>query len=223
MFSRSHHTHLRFLLLTLAILAGTATHASSSGADIANLMRGMFTGLALLGQASNTQGLGYGYPGLPGSPLGGSPWGAAPFGSVPWSGIPWANPNLPGYSQWNNGYPGYGDYRRSPQPLRFLQGGWETHSGGLLLVKSNLARLYVSRDRYQDLEIYADRHYVWMRPAGTRQRADRYDYRVNDGGIVLRDRDGRVLVLRRHYADHRVEPGPQPEPDYRGRYRPNYR
>ena len=99
--------------------------------------------------------------------------------------------------------PGYGPYNRSAHPLRFLQGAWETHSGGLLLVKGNLARLYVSRDRYQDLEVHADRYHVWMRPARTRQRADRYDYRIDRDGVVLRDRDDRVLMLRRYHPDYR--------------------
>lgn len=177
---------------------------------MANLMRGMFTGLALLGQASNTPGLGYGYPGLWGSPLGGSPWASpwsAPMGpmpwagqssgGVPWSGVPWANSQLPGYSDWTSrqNYNRNGPYAHL---MRILQGSWETHSGGLLLVKGNLARLYLSRDRYQDLEITADQHYVWMRPAGTRQRPDRYEHRIFDRRVILRDENERVLILRRY-------------------------
>lgn len=205
--------------------------AQTSGSGIANLMRGMFTGLALLGQAGNTSGLGGAYPGLGispwgavspwgGAPAGISPWGGstpgmspwqlgpwgggpmsayqgAPFfpGSVPWSGVPWAGQGLPGYAQW------HGNQAMSApnnQLLRILQGEWETHSGGLLLVKGSLGRLYVSRERYQDLEIAADRAYVWMRPAGSSQPADRYEYRLSERHIVLRDQDQRILLLRRH-------------------------
>ena len=84
--------------------------------------------------------------------------------------------------------------------MRLLQGEWETHSGGLLLVKGSLARLYVSRDRYQDLQISADATYVWMKPvnAGSLTPGDRYQYRVVDQHIVLRDQQQRILLLRRH-------------------------
>jgi hypothetical protein len=173
--------------------------------EMANLMRGMFTGLALLGQASNASGLGYGYPGTwggyypPGTaPLGGpGTWAAPPLGGVPWNGVPWANAQLPGYSDWatRQQYNRSGPYSHL---MRILQGSWEIHSGGLLLVKGNLARLYLSRDRHQDLEIRADKHYVWMRPAGTRQTPDRYEHRIFDRRVILRDEDDRVLVLRRH-------------------------
>jgi|GEM_PF-1318009 len=196
-------------VLILLTLLNPAAQAN----EMANLMRGMFTGLALLGQASNASGLGYGYPGAwgghypPGTaPLGGpwasapggpGTWAAPPLGGVPWNGVPWANTQLPGYSDWATRQ----QYNRS-EPyshlMRILQGSWETQNGGLLLVKGSLARLYLSRDRYQDLEIRADKHYVWMRPAGSRQTPDRYEHRIFDRRVILRDEDGRVLVLRRH-------------------------
>lgn len=217
---------MRALALTLA-LSCLVANAQSTGSGIANLMRGMFTGLALLGQAGNTPELGTAYPGLGMSPWGGapwagnpagmSPWGTSPPGMSPWSvgpwggvpltayqgmpippgGVPWANQGLRAYPQWNGN-----QAFATPNSglLRILQGEWETHSGGLLLVKGTLARLYVSRDRYQDLQIAADSAYVWMRPAGTSQAPDRYEYRVSNRHIVLRDQDQRILLLRRHAA-----------------------
>lgn len=176
--------------------------------DMANLMRGMFTGLALLGQASNTSGLGPAYPGLWYPPLGASafnPWGLSPLGGypipppqgiAPGSGAPWTRvqPGFPGVAVHPNAY----GQAANPAVMRMLQGTWETHNGGLLLVKGNMARLYVSRDKHQDLEINADRRYVWMRPAGTRQAPDRYEYRVYEKQVILRDRNNRTLSLHRH-------------------------
>ena len=209
-------------LLIMALLA-TPVQAN----DMVNLMRGMFTGLALLGQASNASGLSGGYPGLWGAPLGTNPWASpwapspatpwgmssmgyplgsmpmqgAPTGGVPWAGIPWANAQMPGYADWFNRQQ---QNRSGPYShlMRLLQGSWETHSGGLLLIKGNLARLYVSRDRYQDLEITADQHYVWMRPAGQVQAPDRYEHRIFDRRVILRDRNGKMLILRRHQAQN---------------------
>ena len=121
-------------------------------------------------------------------------WGAAPWGNTPWQ------------SAWGSGAPagptvGATSNGRYVSLMRLLQGSWETHNGGLLLIKGNLARLYVARDRYQDLEITVDRVYLWMRPAGSTQTADRYEHRIFDRRIVLRDRAGKVLLLRRHVPD----------------------
>jgi hypothetical protein len=41
-----------------------------------------------------------------------------------------------------------------------------------------------------------------MRPAGTRQTPDRYEHRIFDRRIILRDRNKQVLVLRRYRPDN---------------------
>jgi hypothetical protein len=205
----------RRLLLGVCLVAATIPlRAADTGSEIVNLMRGMFTGLSLLGQAANTPGLNnYTNPGglnwAPGmSPWGGMgpgtpPMGVSPWGASPWAAAPWANnPWQPAWGGAQPGFPGTSPADgRYAYLMRMLQGSWETNNGGLLLIKGNLARLYVSRDRYQDLEITVDRVHLWMRPAGSTQTADRYEHRIFDRRIVLRDRAGKVLLLRRHVPD----------------------
>lgn len=184
-------------------------------------MRGMINGLSLLGQAGNLHNgfgnfgqlyPGLGYPGLvPGGAMTGmSPFGVSPWGGMPWAGAPW---QVPG------GYPsgqfpmtpdlttlqGMGlasPYRRINQSLlRKLQGSWETDNGGLLLVEGRLARLYLERDRYQDLQLALNNHYLWIRPAGSAAAdSERYQHRIFENQVILRDEIGRVLLLRRYEA-----------------------
>jgi len=202
-----------FILCLLAMVL--PARAADSGSEMVNLMRGMFTGLSLLGQAANSPGFNsYSNPGALNWPSGVSPWGGFAPGGAPmgapawgapmWGAAPWGN--TPWQSAWGSGAPagptaGATSNGRYVSLMRLLQGSWETHNGGLLLIKGNLARLYVARDRYQDLEITVDRVYLWMRPAGSTQTADRYEHRIFDRRIVLRDRAGKVLLLRRHVPD----------------------
>ena len=214
-----HRAHrLCGLLLTLWLAgAGNAVRAADTGSEMVNLMRGMFTGLSLLGQAANTPGWNaQGYPGPQGWTQGGSPWsgvspGISPWGTPMWGSPTWGAPPWPPAppmaSAWPPGTPAIANPQwsatngRNASLTRMLQGSWETHTGGLLLIKGNLARLYVSRDRYQDLEIRVDRHYLWMKPAGSSQPHDRYEHRIFDRRVILRDPNGEVLLLRRHVAD----------------------
>lgn len=204
----------RLLFAACLSVAAMPLRAADTGSEMVNLMRGMFTGLSLLGQAANTPGLNsYGNPGALNWAPGLSPWnsmypgapplGASPWGAAPWTGAPWGNnPWPPAWGGGQTGFPATSSADgRYAYLMRMLQGSWETHNGGLLLIKGNLARLYVSRDRYQDLEITVDRVYLWMRPAGSTQTADRYEHRIFDRRIVLRDRAGKVLLLRRHVPD----------------------
>jgi hypothetical protein len=207
------------LAILLLCLPGPLLAVDSRGAGVANLMRGMITGLSLLGQASNAnQGLNYPGLGMPGA-LGypGMLPGASPWGSVPWAGVPWATPGMPGPGQSGPYWPpgnsfsapfGSSPYYPSPYRrinaalLRYLQGSWETTNGGLLIVDGHLARLYLSRDRYQDLELTLNDHYLWVRPVGNRQGyVERYEHRFFDGRIILRDERGRTLLLQRFVPD----------------------
>ena len=133
---------------------------------------------------------------------------------MPWTGVPWATPGMLGPAQtgafWPSGSPfyppqGYSPYYR-PSPyqrinanlLRDLQGSWETNNGGLLIVDGHLARLYLSRDQYQDLELTLNNQFLWVRPVGNRQGyAERYEHRIFDKRVILRDDQGRTLLLRR--------------------------
>ena len=194
----------RRLLFAVCLSAATLPlHAADSGSEIVNLMRGMFTGLSLLGQTANSPGWNnYPNPGALNWTPGLSPWGGMPPGTSPWTAGPWGNNPWQTWGGSQSGFPTTSPADgRYAYLMRMLQGSWETHNGGLLLIKGNLARLYVSRDRYQDLEITVDRVYLWMRPAGSTQTADRYEHRIFDRRILLRDRAGKVLLLRRHVPD----------------------
>lgn len=179
------------LVLCICLVWSGTMPAATTGNTFGNILRGMATGLALLGQATNNQTPNYASPVIPVYPLPpGYAWPGAPaWGAPPWTG---------GY-----GYPGYPYNGNHPQArsrqstLRRLQGSWETSNGGLLLIKENLARLYVSADRHQDLYIRADRHYVWMWPVDS-QAVKRYDHRIFDDKILLRDEQGNTLTLKRY-------------------------
>ena len=182
-------------MFALVLLAGTSTPlpAATTGSPFLDMIRGMATGLALLGQSANTGTTaptviypvpawppGYAWPpAYPPPPWGGAPgWGAAPYGAPPWGGVPW------------NGAWG-GD------PVRRLQGAWETDHGGLLLVKDHVARLYASRDEYQDYYLRADPRFLWLQPVEGGVPT-RYEHRIYGNRIVLRDARGNRMVLRRY-------------------------
>ncbi len=209
----SHRYHMRSpgrLILCLALCGLQPALAAGSGSTFADMLRGMATGLAILGQASNANTTpGYYAPLAPVVPVlpPGYAWPAAP--AVP----AWGTPAWPGGA----GYLGYPYAPMGPYPpvppyyysqqrfLRRLQGAWETDSGGLLLVKGNMARLYLSRDRHQDLYIRADPRYVWMRPVNSGEER-RYDHRIFDDKILLRDDEGRTLTLKRYRPADRHTP-----------------
>lgn len=153
----------------------------ASNATLGDMMRGMATGLALLGQAANNN------PAY--NPYVGSWPGGAP--AAPWGAPPWAYPQGP--------QPPYPNARQqlSARLLELLQGSWETDAGGLWIVNGQRARLYLTQDRYQDMLLDLDSHYLWMRPAGS-QQALRYEHRIFDKRIILRDDSGRILQLRRY-------------------------
>lgn len=191
--------------LLYAILAWLApTFVLAAGSSFADLMRGMASGLALLGQANNTTAPSYLSPVAPFYPtVPGAPWSAP--SAIPGWGMP--RPGMPGFaaSPWA-GFPGYSApaYNRnpvneptSPRVMERLQGSWKTDKGGLLLVKRDMARLYITLDQYQDFYIRADTRYLWMWPVGS-QGNQRYEHHISSDRIILRDEFGSSLTLLRY-------------------------
>jgi hypothetical protein len=183
------------LILCLVLCGPASDLGAASGSTFADMLRGMATGLAILGQAGNRNATpGYYAPVIPVLPPG-YIWPAAPaWGTPTWTGVP-GYPGYP-YAPPPPGYPGPAYYDRH-HILARLQGGWETDSGGLLLIKGNMARLYLDRQHHQDLYIRADPRYIWMRPVESDQEK-RYDHRIFDDKILLRDAQGRTLTLKRY-------------------------
>jgi hypothetical protein len=153
-----------------------------------------------------------GYPGVTAMP------GLAPFygtaGPQGMSPVPGMG-GVPGISQFPaagawpgaglpspGGMPGYWPGRAWPgtaagaRPSGRLDGVWEISNGGFVIIRANAARLYVSRDRYQDFALGYDGRYLWWAPLGGGGRSN-YRYRVRDGRMILRDADGNYLLLRR--------------------------
>jgi hypothetical protein len=179
------------LSILLQAAASQALAVRGGSLTFADMLRGMATGLALLGQAGSVGAPALAYPQVPVYPVPiyppAYPWPVAPPYAAPYDGphgAPWGAPTWP---------PAGGQ-----SVLELLQGAWQSDNGGLLLVKDNLARLYLSRDRYQDLYLRADTRYLWLRPAGTPGRTMRYTYRVHDDRLELYDWQGNSLILRRY-------------------------
>lgn len=155
-----------------------------------------------------------GVPGLGGLPgLGGYPGMNGLPGLSPWSGIggyPGMS-GLPGMAPpfGVGGYPGAGqipglggtaDPRGHAQgggaQTGYLDGIWELNSGAVVIIRRSSARLYVSRERYQDFTIGYDRRRFWWRPRGGNTTTT-YAYQMRDGRMVLRDTGGKMLLMRR--------------------------
>lgn len=112
--------------------------------------------------------------------------GGWPYGPAPSLGVPpgsWGNP----------GYWGYGQSNRVP---RHLDGIWELDTGSFVIIQGQTARLYLSRERYQDFTIRYDRRHLWWSPrdGGT---ASRYRYQMRQGRMILSDDEGNLLRMRR--------------------------
>ena len=107
---------------------------------------------------------------------------------------------FPGMSAW----PGAGGYPGSRGVLNafgqtttgHLDGIWELDKGGFAVIKGNIARLYLSREQFQDFRVGYDQQYLWWTPT-TGGSKSRYRYQVSDGRMILRDSDGNYLLLRR--------------------------
>lgn len=132
----------------------------------------------------------YGLGGVPGmSPMYG-------LGGVPgMSAIPGAG-GMPGGSWGNWGNLNY--YPQAPlyRPSTQLDGIWELDKGGFVIIQGNVARLYLSREQYQDFAIHYDGQYLWWRPQEG-GKASQYRYKAREGRMVLGDHQGNLLLMRR--------------------------
>lgn len=146
------------------------------------------------------QGLAGGWPGYPAmgafpgmSPLGGlgglPGTGLAPGGA--WPGAGFANPgNIPG--NWMNP----GRQGQVSAQSGFLDGIWELSNGSVAVIKRSKARLFLSRERHQDFTIGYDQQHFWWTPRGG-NTTSHYRYQFRDGRMVLRDNQGKMLLMRR--------------------------
>jgi hypothetical protein len=131
-----------------------------------------------------------GMPGAGGLPgMGGMPM----TGAWPGAGAPYANPY--GMLQQNPMSPVMPQWQNSTTPTR-LDGIWELNKGGFVIIKGAQARLYVSKEQYQDYRIGYDDETLWWAPQSGGETS-RYRYRMQDGRMVLADADGNYLLLRR--------------------------
>ena len=152
-----------------------------------------YGGLGGFPGASPMTGFG-GIPGMsPMSGFGGVP-GMSPmtgFGGVPGMGFPGAG-GIPG--NWANpGSPGQG---RSNHVSTHLDGAWELQNGSFVIIQGDAARLYLSREQYQDFAVYYDQQYLWWQPQEG-GAPSRYLYQTQEGRMILRDEEGQQLLLRR--------------------------
>jgi hypothetical protein len=77
-----------------------------------------------------------------------------------------------------------------------LDGIWELDNGGMAIIRGNAARLYLSREQYQDFFIRYDRAYLWWQPRRGGSPS-RYRYQTREGRMILQDEEGKVLLMRR--------------------------
>ena len=145
--------------------------------------------------------------GVPYMPGAGGPgvWGGHP-GMGPYPGIAgWPGGGMPGMTGWPNsgiaglpGFPGGSGFRYGPDrtAVADLDGLWELSNGGFAIIKGQAARLYLTRERYQDFLVGYDGRHFWWSPRGSNV-STRYRYQMRDGRMILRDNDGKVLLMRR--------------------------
>lgn len=154
------------LLIGLASLSPASAYANGSLFDV---MRGMVTGMALLGQLANA----------PNTSRYAQPWRYYP-------------PPPGAFSA-----PGAYQPPQNNPLLQKLQGSWYTDNGELLVVNGNYARLYRSRTQYQDLQIRIDAQFIWIAPSGHRQ-AKQYQHRLLPDRFALRDAQNKTLEFKRY-------------------------
>jgi hypothetical protein len=144
----------------------------------------------------------YGLGGMSGMPpmysLGGMP-GMSPMnglGGMPGMSTVPGMGGMPG-GNWEN----WGNLNYYPQvpanrPSTYLDGVWELDKQGFVIIKGDVARLYLSREQHQDFVLYYDRQHLWWRPQEG-GKASRYTYQERDGRMILRDSEGNLLLMRR--------------------------
>ncbi|MGA1007484.1 MAG: hypothetical protein ACO378_05780 [Sedimenticolaceae bacterium] len=174
----------RTIIFSLFISLTSSVSAVGSGNLFGDLMQGMTKGLAQLNQQQNTN-----------QPQWNFPPGLEPLSETR------NNTNFP-YPRFNQPYyaPPFIPIER--QLLQYLQGNWQTNRGGLMLVRGNLARLYVDAKTHQDLYIRIDPEAIWLQPANNPKAiASRYDFQIDGNQIALRDMHMQSLVLIRHIPE----------------------
>jgi hypothetical protein len=149
-------------------------------------------------------GLG-GYAGVPGMGLGGfpslspmsGPGGAPGMGGMPGT-YAWPGGGFPPVGGIPGNWTAPSRYGSGPmtQTSTHLNGIWELENGGFVIIQGNMARLYVSREQYQDFAVYYDRQHLWWRPQEGGM-SSRYLYQTREGRMILRDAEGNLLLMRR--------------------------
>jgi hypothetical protein len=139
----------------------------------------------------------YGMGGVPGlSPLYGT--GAVPgMGQMP-GGLGWPGGGYPQLGGLPNHWGGqnWGGPGQHSASRGLLDGIWELNKGGFVIIRGNAARLYLSKETYQDFVIGYDHQYLWWQPQAGGSTS-RYRYQVRDGRMIMQDSDGNYLLLRR--------------------------
>jgi hypothetical protein len=136
-----------------------------------------------------------GMPGMAGVPgMSGIP-GMSGVPGMGWPGQAWPGGSMPGYGWPSQAAPGLGGNART-KPVQDLDGIWELTNGSLVMIKGRAARLFVSREKYQDFVIGYDSKTFWWSPRGG-NTTTHYRYQMRDGRMVLRDNGGKTLLMRR--------------------------
>lgn len=128
------------------------------------------------------------------SPIGGWPGSGMPgMGTYPGTGA-WPGGAMPGMGGW----PADSGFRYGPDmsAVANLDGIWELSNGGVVILKGQAARLYLTRERHQDFVVGYDGKHFWWSPRGSNV-STRYRYQMRDGRMILRDNEGQVLLMRR--------------------------
>lgn len=183
------------LLLSMAALPCGAAGIYDDNPFVEAMLR-MMAAFGLINQPSLPLGVpylpSYGNPMMPG--VGGMPG----FGYPGMNMLPGAAAAMPGYA---NGYAGqtpfpWSNNSQSGATSGYLDGIWELSSGSVVIIRRDTARLYLSRDRYQDFSIGYDQGRFWWTPRGG-STTTQYRYQMRDGRMVIRDNEGKVLLMRR--------------------------
>jgi len=159
-----------------------------------------FTGFGGFPGTSPYAGLS-GIPGMSPMPgIGGIP-GMSPVPGM--AGVPGMSP-VPGMM--GGGFPGSNGYLTGPgrytwpgtppRQASLLDGAWELDKGGFVIIRGGAARLYLTREKYQDFSVGYDRQYLWWTPRAGGSPS-RYRYQMRAGRMILLDEEGSILLLRR--------------------------
>lgn len=113
----------------------------------------------------------------------------APTVAPPLPGV-WSHPWDAGRSRWS-GLPLGSRSATGP-----LDGVWETESGAILMVRDGRARVYLSRDRFQDFELRLEGRILALRDRDF-GAIRRYLYTADGDRMLMLDPEGSLLLLRR--------------------------